>query len=134
MENAVANNGRTRDACHYCDPRFAGWFPNDGNGDDVPDNFEELRNRSTTPNWWTPWCRRPSDPSARPNLQQDEIYKGEQPVYDAVQAAKGFVSTIDPQFGQVGYVTYDSNIGGGRPRSELECLRKRDPETLDDPD
>jgi hypothetical protein len=144
MENAVANDGRTRDACHYCDPRFAGFYPEDADGDDVPDNFDELKVAGGTQ--WLPWCHNPDNPGWRPPFdnREDEIYKGEQPVYDAVQAAKGFVATIDPQLGQVAYVTYDSNVWSGirsgnggdstwRPYTELECLRSDGPETPDDP-
>jgi hypothetical protein len=131
MEYAEANTARTRDACHYCDPRFAGFYPTDTVAPfDVPDDFDELKAGGN----WLPWCHNPDVPGWRPaaDNREDEIYQGEQPMFDAVRAAKGFVASIDPQLGQIGYVTYDSDIGAGRPRNELECLRADGPETLDD--
>lgn len=92
------NNARTDWACDPCDPRFAG-----------------------RPGGQTP----PAGdyrPDCNIDLRQDDLYDDEQPIRDALEAAKHFVGQLNPQFDQVGYVAYD---GSGSIENELECLRKR---------
>lgn len=92
------NSARTDWACDPCDPRFAG----------------------------RPGGQAPPDGAYRPDcdidLRQDDLYDDEQPIRDALEAAKHFVGQLNPQFDQVGYVAYDSDAS---IRNELECLRKR---------
>jgi len=122
MKWADPNNGRTRNACALCDPRFAG-RPG-GSCWDGDDNE---------------WCK-PGDsgcncsgqyrPDCATDMRNDELYKGEQPIYGALQAAKYFVGMMNPHFDQVGYVSYS---GSASIRNQLECLRQRGVEDLDAP-
>ncbi|MBU0703174.1 MAG: hypothetical protein KKC18_04840, partial [Chloroflexi bacterium] len=94
-----ANNGRTNWACHPCDPRFAG-RPGGQSG----------------PNY-RPDCNIGGNPDQRGN----PIYDDEQPIRNALEAAKYFVSLLDPRFDQVGYVRYSTN---SEIANELECTRR----------
>ncbi|RLC82051.1 MAG: hypothetical protein DRI81_00895 [Chloroflexi bacterium] len=103
------NNGRTDWACSPCDPRFAG------------------RPGGQTSPPYRPDCNIGGNPDQR----RDAIYDDEQPIRNALEAAKHFVGQLDPRFDQIGYVRYDTNVVVA---NELECLRRRGVESLDDPD
>ncbi len=103
------NNGRTDWACSSCDPRFAG------------------RPGGQTSPAYRPDC----SVGGNPDQRRDAIYDDEQPIRNALEAAKHFVGQLDPRFDQIGYVRYDSNVVIA---DELECLRHRGVEALDDPD
>jgi len=93
------NNGRTGWACHPCDPRFAG-----RPGGHVPTPEE-------------PYYR----PDCSADLRLDAIYDDEQPIRDALEAARRFVSRLNPRFDQVGFVRYSTS---GEIANELECIRR----------
>jgi Flp pilus assembly protein TadG len=97
-----SNKGRTGWACDPCDPRFAG-RPGGGSGSYGVQPDCLLDNRL------------------------DPIYDDEQPIRDALEAAKYFVSRLDIRLDQVGYVAYD---GSAHIRDELQCLRRLGPEDL----
>jgi hypothetical protein len=103
------NNGRTGWACEPCDPRFAG----------RPGGHA-----------WTA-----EEPYYRPDCGEDQrlhpIYDDEQPIRGALEAAKYFVSRLNPRLDQVGYVPYSYNA---EIESELECLRRRGVPNLGSPD
>jgi len=108
--NLAPNNGRTGWACHPCDPRFAG-----RPGGHVPTPEE-------------PYYR----PDCNADLRLDAIYDDEQPIRDALEAARRFVSRLNPRFDQVGYVRYsntaeipysDPSIVPVVP-AELQCMRR----------
>jgi hypothetical protein len=103
------NNGRTDSACDPCDPRFAG----------RPGGHA-----------WTA-----EEPYYRPDCGQDQrlhpIYDDEQPIRGALEAAKYFVSRLNPRLDQVGYVPYSNSA---EIASELECLRRRGVPNLGSPD
>jgi hypothetical protein len=111
-----ANDGRTDWACDPCDPRFAG----------RPGGHE-----------WTA-----EEPYHRPHCDQDQrlhpIYDDEQPIRDALEAAKYFVQLLNPRLDQVGYVPYSDVAGipgdSDYLRSELECLRRRGAPRLESPE
>jgi hypothetical protein len=102
-----ANDGRTDWACDPCDPRFAG----------RPGGHESTA----------------EEPYYRPHCDQDQrlhpIYDDEQPIRDALEAAKYFVQLLNPRLDQVGYVPYSDVAGipgdSDYLRSQLECLRRR---------
>jgi len=98
------NNGRTGWACNPCDPRFAG----------RPGGYSV-----TTPDgtFYYPDCSMPGNP----DLRYDAIYDDEQPIRDALEAARGFVSRLNPRFDQIGYVRYSNS---GQIASELQCMRR----------
>ncbi len=95
VEDLDANNGRTRGACEPCESRFAG-----------------------RPGGQTSPAYRPDCPDDR---RYDDVYDDEQPIRDALEAAKYFVKQLDPRFDQVGYVPYSSNA---EIVSEMQCLRR----------
>ena len=100
-DNYPANNGRTDWACNSCDPRFAG-----------------RPGGQTPPDPYRPDC-------SMGDLRSDDIYDDEQPIRDALEAAKNFVARLDPRFDQIGYVRYDSR---SEIANELECLRRLGPD------
>lgn len=106
-----ANNGRTHWACDPCDPRFAG----------RPGGYKPPGS-----SWWLPNC----NVGANPDQSRDSIYKGEQPIRDALRAAKNFIIRTDPDFDQIGYVRYSTS---SEIVNELECLRKRGAANLTSP-
>lgn len=95
VENFDANKGRTGSACEPCDSRFAG-----------------------RPGGQTSPAYRPDCGDDR---RYDDIYDDEQPIRDALEAAKYFVKQLDPRFDQVGYVPYSSSA---EIAEELQCLRR----------
>jgi len=98
-QNFYPNDGRTGWACDPCDPRFAG----------RPGGHE-----------WTeeePFCR----PDCDTDQRQDAIYDDEQPIWNALEAAKHFAGRLNPRFDQVGYVQYSTDA---QIASELQCLRR----------
>lgn len=99
------NDGRTDWACHPCDPRFAGR----PGGQAPPDGP------------YRPDCNIGGNPDQR----ADAIYDDEQPIRNALQAARHFVSQLNPRFDQVGYVRYS---GSASIRNELECVRRLGPD------
>jgi len=103
-ESSLApNDGRTGWACHPCDPRFAG----------RPGGHE-----------WTadePYYRPDCNVGGNPDQRNDAIYDDEQPIRNALEAAKHFVGRLNPRFDQVGYVRYSTD---GEIASELQCLRR----------
>ncbi|MBU0705134.1 MAG: VWA domain-containing protein, partial [Chloroflexi bacterium] len=94
-----ANNGRTNWACLPCDPRFAG------------------RPGGQTSPSYRPDCNIGGNPDQRGN----PIYDDEQPIRNALEAAKYFVGLLDPRFDQVGYVRYSTY---SEIANELECSRR----------
>ncbi len=94
-----ANNGRTDWACSSCDPRFAG-FPGG----------------QTSPTY-RPDC----NAGGRPDQREDHIYDDEQPMRNALEAAKYFVGQLNPQLDQIGYVRYSADAAIA---SELQCLER----------
>ncbi len=105
-------------ACERCDPRFAG----------MPGGLQvDMDPGSGTDLWWLPDC----SVGANPDQRKDAIYKGELPIRDALKAAINFVDRMDFSLDQVGYVSYDTNSS---IRNELECLRRRGPADLTNPD
>jgi hypothetical protein len=56
-----------------------------------------------------------------PDQRKNAIYDDEQPIRNALEAAKHFVSRLNPRFDQVGYVRYSTNA---EIASELQCLRR----------
>ncbi len=102
---ASIDNNRSGAACNVCDARFGG-YP-DGPGANQP-----------------PTCVLPGFPTDAPQNYRynDFIYDDEQPIRGAVEAAKRFVLRLDPQFDQIGLVSYNTNA---TIRNELECVRKR---------
>jgi hypothetical protein len=97
------NNGRTGWACEPCDPRFGG----------RPGGHEWSEDE--------PYYRPDCNVGGNPDQRQDAIYDDEQPIRNALEAAKHFVSRLNPRFDQVGYVRYSSDA---QVASELECLRR----------
>lgn len=108
LKTAPANNARRGWACLPCDPRFAG----------LPGGFERADS------WWLPDCSL----GAHPDQREDDIYEGEQPIRDALDAADRFIRRMNFRLDQVGYVSYSTNSG---IENKLECLRRRGPEDLD---
>ncbi len=102
------NNGRTDWACSSCDPRFAG------------------RPGGQTSPTYRPDC----SVGGNPDQRYDAIYDDEQPIRNALEAAKHFVGRLDARFDQIGYVRYS---GSSEIMDELECLRRRGVEDLDNP-
>ena len=105
--NLSPNDGRTGWACEPCDPRFAG-RPGGAlvcDEDDPP---------SCT---YRPDCSVGGNPDQRMNA----IYDDEQPIRNALEAAKHFVGRLNPRFDQVGYVQYSTDA---QIASELQCLRR----------
>jgi uncharacterized repeat protein (TIGR01451 family) len=102
-KNLLPNDGRTGWACSPCDPRFAG----------RPGGHEWTTNEP----YYRPDCNVGGDPDKR----DDDIYDDEQPIRNALEAAKHFVGRLDPRFDQVGYVRYSTD---GEIASELQCLRR----------
>jgi len=102
-KNLSPNDGRTEWACEPCDPRFAG-----RPGGHVA-TVEE------------PYYRPDCSIGGNPDQRQDGIYDDEQPIRDALEAAKHFVGRLNPRFDQVGYVRYSSSA---YVASELQCLRR----------
>jgi hypothetical protein len=101
--NLLPNDGRTGWACQECDPRFAG----------RPGGHE-----------WTedePYYRPDCNIGGNPDQRNDAIYDDEQPIRNALEAAKQFVGRLNPRFDQVGYVRYSTE---GEIASELQCLRR----------
>ena len=99
------NDGRTGWACSPCDPRFGG----------RPGGHE-----------WTedePYYRPDCSVGGNPDQRNDGIYDDEQPIRNALEAAKHFVSRLNPRFDQVGYVPYSTNVDDDIA-SELQCLRR----------
>jgi len=97
------NDGRTGWACSSCDPRFGG----------RPGGHE-----------WTddePYYRPDCNVGGNPDQRNDGIYDDEQPIRNALEAAKHFVSRLNPRFDQVGYVPYSTDA---EIASELQCLRR----------
>ena len=97
------NDGRTGWACEVCDPRYAG----------RPGGHE-----------WTeeePYYRPDCNVGGNPDQRNDAIYDDEQPIRNALEAAKHFVGRLNPRFDQVGYVRYSTTAEIAR---ELECLRR----------
>lgn len=101
------DNNRTGQACDPCDARFGG-YPG-GPGGNQPPN-----------------CVLPGFPPSAPQNYRynDYIYDDEQPIRGAVEAAKRFVQRMDPQYDQVGLVSYNTSA---TIRNELECVRRRGP-------
>jgi len=99
------NKGRTDWACEPCDPRFAGRPPD-------PDN---------------PQVSPPYRPECAIDNRYDPIYDDEQPIRDALESAKYFVSRMDIRLDQIGYVSYDS---GANIEDELRCVRHLGPENV----
>jgi len=97
------NNGRTGWACDPCDPRFAG----------RPGGHEWTADEP----YYRPDCNVGGDPDKR----DDAIYDDEQPMRNALEAAKRFVGRLDPRFDQVGYVPYSTDA---EIASELQCLQR----------
>jgi hypothetical protein len=87
------NNGRTDRACDGCDPRFAG----------RPGGHVDP---------YRPYCPR--------DTRYDDIYDDEQPIREALEAAKYYAGMWDPLFDQVGYVSYANEAV---IECELQCLR-----------
>jgi len=100
--NLSPNDGRTGWACEPCDPRFAG-----RPGGHVWTETEP---------YVRPDCNLAGDPDQRHN----PIYDDEQPIRDALEAARRFVSRLNPRFDQVGFVRYSTS---GEIANELECIR-----------
>jgi hypothetical protein len=107
----TANNARTRWACNSCDPRFAG----------RPGGFKPAGS-----SWWLPDC----SVGANPDQSRDPIYGGEQPIRDALSAARNFIARMDFGLDQIGYARYESSSGVA---NQLECLRRRGPANLESP-
>ncbi len=105
--NNTANidNHRTDRACDPCDERFGGWP--EGPGGNQP-----------------PRCVIPGFPVDHPSNYRylHDIYDDEQPIRGAKEAAARFIERFDPQYDQIGYVTYS---GSATIVSELECVRRR---------
>jgi hypothetical protein len=97
---AVFDDNRTDWACYTCDARYGG-YPT-GPGYDQP-----------------PQCTSSQVP--QPHRYLDDIYDDEQPIRDAVEAAKRFVLRLNPSFDQIGYVAYSSSAS---IESELQCVRR----------
>jgi uncharacterized repeat protein (TIGR01451 family) len=89
------NDGRTGWACDPCDPRFAGRPGGHGGA--------------------------PYRPDCSTDQRLDTIYDDEQPIRNALEAAKHFVGRLNPRFDQVGYVQYSTDA---QIASELQCLRR----------
>jgi Flp pilus assembly protein TadG len=105
IQGAPANNGRTGGACSPCDPRFAG-----RPGGQAPPDGE-----------YRPDCSLGGSPDQR----QNAIYDDEQPIRNALEAARHFVSRMNPRFDQVGYVPYSTSATIGE---ELQCVRRLGPD------
>ena len=99
------HDGRTGLACDSCDPRFAG----------RPGGYQGE-------GYYRPNC--PVD------QRYDAIYDDHQPIRGALEAAKYFVSRLDPRLDQVGYVPYSDQA---EIRNQLECVRHRGSPNLDSP-
>jgi hypothetical protein len=103
----ASNQGRTDWACHPCDPRFAG-----RPGGQAATGATQYR------------------PDCAIDNRYDPIYDDEQPIRDALESAKYFVSRMDIRLDQVGYVAYDNDAS---IEDELECIRRRGPKSLGAP-
>lgn len=103
-DTAHIDNNRTGLACDPCDARFGG-YPG-GPGYNA-----------------APHCVLPGFPeNAAQNYRYlDDIYDDEQPMRGAVEAAKRFVSRMDPAYDQIGLVSYSSSV---TTEDELQCLRR----------
>ncbi|HUW14752.1 MAG TPA: VWA domain-containing protein, partial [Anaerolineae bacterium] len=106
-QNFYPNDGRTGWACEPCDPRFAG-RPGGAIVCD-PDDPSSCTYR--------PDCSAGGNPDQRKNA----IYDDEQPIRNALEAAKHFVGRLNPRFDQVGYVRYSTDA---QIANELQCLRR----------
>jgi hypothetical protein len=104
--NLSPNDGRTDWACQPCDPRFGG----------RPGGAYVCDEGAPPSCTYRPDCSGGGNPDQRENA----IYDDEQPIRNALEAAKHFVSRLNPRFDQVGYVRYSTNA---EIASELECLR-----------
>ena len=102
---SAIDNNRTGTACDTCDARFGG-YPGGPGGSEPPH------------------CVLPGFPESAPQNYRynDYIYDDEQPIRGAVEAAKRFVQRMDPQYDQIGLVSYNSRA---TIRDELECVRRR---------
>jgi hypothetical protein len=120
LKAATANNGRTDMACHPCDERFAGRPGGHEWKEGVPDEPDEP--------YWRPDCS-----LNKTDRENAPIFDGERPIRVAQFSAREYfiIPYLDPTFDQIGVVSYS---GHASIDSELECLRRRGPETLDDPD
>jgi hypothetical protein len=105
--NLSPNDGRTGWACDPCDPRFAG----------RPGGALVCDEGDPSSCTYRPDCSVGGNPDQRKNA----IYDDEQPIRNALEAAKHFVSRLNPRFDQVGYVRYSTNA---EIASELQCLRR----------
>jgi len=111
------NNGRTGWACEPCDPRFAGR----PGGAVIVDEV-------TGATSYRPDCHVGGNPDQRFN----PIYDDEQPIRDALEAARRFVGRLNPRFDQAGYVRYSNTaeIPDSDPHivpvvpCELQCIRR----------
>ncbi|MBN1877797.1 MAG: VWA domain-containing protein [Anaerolineae bacterium] len=97
-ESKIYNYTNRGWACNPCDARYAG-------------------HPAGTGGTYYPYCNMPPQPDRR----VDDIYEDEWPIRGAVQAAKTFVRRLDPEFDQIGYVTYSSSAS---VESELQCLKE----------
>ena len=99
------DNNRNGQACSTCDARFGG-YPGGPGGNEPPH------------------CVIPGFPASAPQNYRynDWIYDDEQPIRGAVEAAKRFVQRLDPQYDQIGLVSYNTTA---TIRDELECVRRR---------
>ncbi len=102
------NNGRTDGACRPCDPRFAGC------------NAADPEHKICIP-----------PPHCDDDMRYDDLYDDEQPIRDALEAAKFFIRLQDPRFDQIGYVSYSTKA---KIENELECLREGRCTSPDDPE
>jgi hypothetical protein len=118
LRDSPPNNARTGRACEPCDARFAG---------EPGGAYVDMDPGAGTDMWYLPDCHGIPEPYK----QEDPIYTGEQPIRDALKAAMKFVDRMDFSLDQAGYVDYDTS---SHVRNKLECLRRRGPEDLDDPD
>jgi hypothetical protein len=110
--NLSPNNGRTGSACDPCDPRFGGR----PGGELVCDDADP------------PTCTYYPDCST--DQRRDAVYDDEQPIRNALEAARHFVARLDPRLDQVGYVPYSTDADVA---NELECLRYRGAPNLESP-
>jgi Flp pilus assembly protein TadG len=102
--------------CNACDPRFLGTYDGPKYWP-LPDPYDQNH---------LPFCDNP-DRLFPPEDITDypSFFHDEEPIRTALEAAKQFVSWLDPEFDQVGYVSYSSVWGepDAFVESPLQCLR-----------
>jgi Flp pilus assembly protein TadG len=123
----ASDGSATREACNPCNPAF-------GYEIDSTDCICKL-NANDNANGGRGSGSGCSSVLTTTNRLEDELYSGIQPIRGAQEAVKRFVLRLQPQFDQVGFVAFTTDVIDNEgvnkvSRSKLQCLRWA---TLHDP-